>query len=395
MASDPAADWRYMLSDLDFDDSETAAVLEVLDAKWLSMGPKTREFEKSFAEYAKAPFALATSNCTTALHLALIGLGIGRGDEVIVPSLTFAATANAVLYTGAKPVFADISAVDNPLIDPRDIEKKINRNTRAIIVMHYAGYPCDMERIEALARKRDLFLIEDAAHAVGSYYDGRMCGSLGDVGCFSFFANKNLPVGEGGMLLTHDRELHERLTRLRSHGMTSHTWDRARGEVNAYDVVELGYNYRPTELCSAIGLAQMRKLPGNNSKRDALFAEYMKLLGGNAQILLPFAGLADPGRYARHLLPVVLAEGLDRVGFMRTLKGDGIQTSIHYLPVHEFTYYRSILQPRQAEGLENTEAYGRRVVTLPMHPLLTTADIGTICHCVQRALEDATGASSR
>ncbi len=296
-----------MLSDLDFDESETAAVLEVLDSKWLSMGPKTKEFETCFGQYADVPHALATSNCTTALHLALIGLGIGRGDEVIVPSLTFAATANAVLYTGAKPVFADISALDNPLVDPGDIEAKISRNTRAIIVMHYAGYPCDMERIEALARKRGLFVIEDAAHAVGSYYAGRMCGSIGDVGCFSFFANKNLPVGEGGMLVTHDRELHERLTRLRSHGMTSHTWDRARGKANAYDVVELGYNYRPTELCSAIGLAQLKKLPGNNSKRDALFIEYVKALGSNPQILLPFAGLAETGRYARHLFPVVLA----------------------------------------------------------------------------------------
>lgn len=395
MASDSASGWRYMLSDLDFDESEASAVLEVLNSKWLSMGPKTKEFEKAFGQYADVPYALATSNCTTALHLALVSLGIGEGDEVIVPSLTFAATSNAVMYTGAKPVFADITALDNPLIDSQDIAKKISKNTRAIIVMHYAGYPCDMDSITALARKHGLFVIEDAAHAVGSYYGERMCGTIADIGCYSFFANKNLPVGEGGMLVTHDRELDDKLTRLRSHGMTSYTWDRAKGRANAYDVVELGYNYRPTEINSAIGLAQLKKLPDNNKTRDGLFAGYVKALENNEHIMLPFSGLAEHGRYARHLFPIVLDENINREAFIQKLKALGVQTSIHYLPVHKFTYYRSILQRSQAEGLGNTEAYGQRVVTLPMHPLLTTHDIGKICSCVNRALEEAGAAPTR
>jgi dTDP-4-amino-4,6-dideoxygalactose transaminase len=357
------------------------------------MGPKTEKFEEYFGQYADVPYALATSNCTTALHMALISLGIGNGDEVIVPSLTFAATSNAVLYTGAKPVFADITSLDCPLIDPKDIEKKISKKTRAIIVMHYAGYPCEMERITALAKKHGLFVIEDAAHAVGSYYDERMCGTIGDIGCYSFFANKNLPIGEGGMLVTRNRKIHEKLTRLRSHGMTSYTWDRARGKTNSYDVVELGYNYRPTEICSAIGLAQLQKLPLNNKKRDALFTEYVKALRNNNRIMLPFSRIAENGKYARHLFPIVLDENINRDTFMLKLKGFGIQTSIHYLPVHKFTYYKSILQARQAKRLNNTEAFGQRVVTLPMHPLLTTDDIGKICNCVDQALEGAGGAA--
>ncbi len=223
MDSENTPTWKYLLSDIDFDEHETNAVLNVLKSKWLSMGPKSKEFEEYFGQYVDVPYTLATANCTSALHMALISLGIGRGDEVIVPSLTFVATANVVLYTGARPVFADIVSLDCPLMDPQDIEKKITPQTKAIIVMHYAGYPCDMEQITALAKKHNLFIIEDAAHAVGSYYGERMCGTIGDIGCYSFFANKNLPVGEGGMLVTRNREIHDRATRLRSHGMTSLT----------------------------------------------------------------------------------------------------------------------------------------------------------------------------
>jgi dTDP-4-amino-4,6-dideoxygalactose transaminase len=222
-----------------------------------------------------------------------------------------------------------------------------------------------------------------------------MCGTIADIGCYSFFANKNLPMGEGGMLVTHDRKLHDKLTRLRSHGMTSYTWDRAQGRANAYDVVELGYNYRPTEINAAIGLVQLKKLPDNNKTRDGLFAGYIKALGKNNRIMLPFSGLAEHGRYARHLLPIVLDENINREAFIQKLKALGIQTSIHYLPVHKFTYYRAILQGHQAEGLGNTEAFGQRVVTLPMHPLLTTDDIGTICRCVKQALEEEGGEPSR
>jgi len=387
MDSEYTSTWKYLLSDIDFDEYETNAVLDVLNSKWLSMGPKTKEFEREFGRYADVPYAIATANCTTALHMALISLGIDKGDEVIVPSLTFVATSNAVLYTGARPVFADISSLDCPLIDPKDIEKKITRHTKAIIVMHYAGYPCDMEKINALAKKHGLFIIEDAAHAVGSYYGERMCGTIGDIGCFSFFANKNLPVGEGGMLVTRNRDIHDRAMRLRSHGMTSLTWDRARGHAYSYDVVDLGYNYRTTEICAAIGLAQLKKLARNNTKRNDIFEEYIKQLSNNDHLMLPFSGIAAGGRYARHLFPIVLDENINRESFIMKMKEYGIQTSIHYPPVHKFSYYQGILREYQTQDLNITEAYGKRVITLPMHPLLTKDDVREICKCVELSLD--------
>ena len=375
--------WKYLLSDIDFDEREKRAVSDVLDSKWLSMGEKTREFEERFSLYAGTPFALATTNCTTALHLALISLEIGKGDEVIVPSMTFVASSNAILYTGARPVFADISSLKRPLMDPEDIEKKITKRTKAIMVMHYAGYPCDMEKIQFIAKKNSLYIIEDAAHAVGSYYRDSMCGTIGDVGCFSFFANKNLPVGEGGMLVTRHKNVYERALKLRSHGMTSLTWDRVKGHSYSYDVVDLGYNYRTTEISSAIGTVQLGKLHKNNKRRDKVFAEYQKRLSDCDNLLIPFSDLEEQGRYARHLFPIVLDRKIDRPSFIAGLKKQGIQTSIHYPPVHTFSYYRKSLQKFQAMGLHNTEEYGNRVVTLPMHPLLRKNDVREICDCVE------------
>ena len=381
--------WKYLLSDIDFDEREKRAVSDVLDSKWLSMGKKTREFEERFSLYAGTPFALATTNCTTALHLALISLGIGKGDEVIVPSMTFVASSNAILYTGARPVFADILSLKHPLMDPEDIEKKITKHTKAIMVVHYAGYPCDMEKIQSLARKKGLSIIEDAAHAVGSYDGDKMCGTIGDVGCFSFFANKNLPVGEGGMLVTRHKKVYDRVSKLRSHGMTSLTWDRVKGHSYSYDVVDLGYNYRTTEISSALGIVQLGKLRRNNKRRDKIFAEYVKKLSNCYNLLIPFSGIAEEGRYARHLFPIVLDKSIDRLSFISGLKKRGIQTSIHYPPVHTFSYYRKSLQKFQALNLHDTEEYGNRVVTLPMHPLLKRDDIREICDGVEDCFKES------
>jgi dTDP-4-amino-4,6-dideoxygalactose transaminase len=381
--------WKYLLSDIDFDERERRAVSAVLDSKWLSMGPKTKEFEERFRQYSGSPFALATVNCTSALHMALVSLDIHKGDEVIVPAVTFVATSNAVLYTGARPVFADITSVKCPLIDPEDIERKITSRTKAIIVMHYAGYPCDMGRIKAIARKNRLFVIEDAAHAVGSYYDDKMCGTIGDIGCYSFFANKNLSVGEGGMLVTRHDKVYSRVSKLRSHGMTSLTWDRAKGHSYSYDVVDLGYNYRPTEITGAIGIAQLKKLDKNNKKRNQFFDEYVTLLNNSKKLRIPFSSFG--GRFSRHLFPVILDPRIDRQSFMSEMKKQGVQTSVHYPPVHLFSYYKEILAKSQARGLENSEEYGSRVVTLPMHPLLKIKDIKKICDCVQECLKKING----
>jgi dTDP-4-amino-4,6-dideoxygalactose transaminase len=257
--------WIVPLSDIKFGDEEKNAVQAVLDSGWLTMGGITQKFEEEFRAYTSAKHAFAVSNATVALHMACLALGIGPGDEVIVPSLTFVATANCVRYTGATPVFADINGENNLTISLSSIQEKVTPRTRAVIVMHYGGYTCDMTSIIAWARSQHIPVIEDAAHAVGSFLDSKHLGTLGAAGCFSFFSNKNLSTGEGGMIVTNDDALAEKFRLLRSHGMTSLTWDRHQGHAWSYDVVELGYNYRIDEIRSALGREQLKKLDGFNA----------------------------------------------------------------------------------------------------------------------------------
>ncbi len=245
--------WRVALSDIDFGAEESAAVQQVLESRWLTMGAVTQQFEREFAAYVGASYAIAVTNATAALHLACLAVGLGPGDEAILPSLTFVATANAVRYTGATPVFADVTGEENLNISPWAIEACLSSRTRAILVMHYGGYACDMPAILTLARQHGLAVIEDAAHAVGSELEGRKLGTWGALGCFSFFSNKNMTTGEGGMLVTEDEQMAQEVRRLRSHGMTSLTWDRHKGHAWSYDVEGLGYNYRIDELRSALG----------------------------------------------------------------------------------------------------------------------------------------------
>jgi dTDP-4-amino-4,6-dideoxygalactose transaminase len=374
---------RYILSDVDFDEEEERAVVEVIRSKWLSQGPRTAEFEQRFAEYSGARYALAACNCTAALHLALLAAGIGPGDEVIVPSLSFVATANSVLYVGATPVFAEIESLERPLISAETVRAVLSERTRAVIPMHYAGYPCDVAGIRALGTAKPLRVIEDSAHAVGSRVNGRMLGTLGDIGCFSFFANKNLPAGEGGMLTTDDASLFEDMKLRRSHGMTSLSWDRMKGHSFSYDVVGLGYNFRMPELTAAVGMVQLGKLDRHNRERDRVFADYRAKLAGHPKLSMPFADEAAPG--ARHLLPIVLAEGVDRRAFMQSLRDAGIQTSIHYPPSHRFSQYVR-LAGGTAPALPLTEKYAEHVVTLPFHPGLSSSDVAAICEQVLLAL---------
>ena len=372
-----------MLSDVSFDAEEEAAVLAVIRSKWLSMGPRTAELEERFANYIGSRHALATSNCTTALHLAVLALGIGEGDEVIVPSLSFVATANAVLYARAKPIFADIGSLERPLISVADVEKKITSKTRAIIPMHYAGYPCDMSALVDLARARGIRIIEDDAHAVGSRIGDRKCGAIGDIGCFSFFANKNLAAGEGGMLTTSDPALFEYMKIRRSHGMTTLSWDRFKGHSFSYDVVDVGFNFTMPELTAAVALCQLSKLDRHNAERDRVFGSYVRRLGKNPRLTIPFAGEPAPG--ARHIFPVLLAEGVDRQDFMQKLRAAGIQTSIHYAPIHRFSQYERLFTAAPVQ-LPLTEAYSARVVTLPFHQGLSDTDVAEIAGAVEQAL---------
>jgi dTDP-4-amino-4,6-dideoxygalactose transaminase len=376
-------DWKIPLSDLDFGEEEAQAVQEVLASRWLTMGARTTKFEKAFADYHESKFAIAVSSCTAALHLACLALGLGPGDEVILPALTFVATANAVRYVGATPVFADIKGESDLNISIEAIRNKITPKTKALIVMHYAGYPCDMPAIMDLAQEHNLYVIEDAAHALGGELKGRKLGTWGDIGCFSFFSNKNLVTGEGGMLLAQNEQIAKSMRQLRSHGMTSLTWDRHHGHASSYDVIDLGFNYRIDEIRSALGFEQLKKLDRNNKKRRELTAQYHQILSAvGLEITIPFTD--HPGISAAHIMPILLPESNNRQTFIQSMKDSGIQTSVHYTPIHQFSAYKAL--GYQGDGLSVTEAVASREITLPLYPGLSQADIEVVAAKVQEGL---------
>ncbi|HAF48796.1 MAG TPA: DegT/DnrJ/EryC1/StrS aminotransferase [Anaerolineaceae bacterium] len=359
-------EWRVPLADLDYGDEEIKAVTDVLRSKWLTMGEITQNFEEEFAKMCGSKHAVAVSNATQALHLACLALGIGPGDEVIVPSLSFVATSNAVLYCSAKVKFVDIIDPKELTIDPNAIARAINENTKAIIIMHYAGFPCRMDDILAVAEEHHLPVIEDAAHAAGSFLDGKGLGTFGEIGCFSFFSNKNLSVGEGGMVVCERDDIAEKVRLLRSHGMTSLTYDRHQGHAFSYDVVETGYNYRIDEIRSSLGLVQLEKLAANNKRRGEITQTYWDAFQEHG-IGLPFSHLKQ-AQFSYHIFPIMLSSEVNRLEFMSALRDAGIQSSIHYRPIHTFTNYQA---EYRKTWLPITDYAASREVTLPLFPTMT------------------------
>lgn len=346
------------------------------------MGPVTEDFEARFASLIGATGAIATASCTASLHLALLALGIRPGDEVIVPSLTFVATANAVLYCGARPVFADIRGSDDLTIDPADVARRITPFTRAIVAMHYAGYPSRLDDLGRLSKANDLLLVEDAAHAPASFVDGRALGTFGDAGCYSFFSNKNMTTSEGGMLVLKDPEAAERARLLRCHGMTTVTWDRHRGHARSYDVVDIGFNYRIDEIRAAMGRAQLARLVQWNQRRGELTHFYREALTSLAPFVeVPFANVSGPLAY--HIMPVVLQTAALRDALLEELPRVGVQVSVHYPPIHRFSAYR-----RRGYDLHLpcTEDVAQRLLTLPLHPNLDEADVSEIVRRLEIAI---------
>jgi dTDP-4-amino-4,6-dideoxygalactose transaminase len=359
-------------------EDEKRALCEVIDSRWLTMGERVAAFEKAFAKMHGVDEAVAVASCTAALHLSLQALNVGPGNEVLVPSLSFVATANAVLYVGASPVFLDIQDLKNPHISLEDAESKCTAKTKAVIVMHYGGYVADLVTWRRFCDAKQLLLIEDAAHAPGIAGVGRWS----DVAAFSFFSNKNMSTAEGGMVIARDPSVLQRVRHLRAHGMSTDTLTRHRGHAYSYDVTMLGYNYRMDELRAAVGLVQLPRLPSWNSKRRELSNIYRHMISDQIQeMMIPF----DQGHEtAAHLMPVLLPTEVNRQKIIDYLRAEGIQSSIHYPPIHQFSYYRNEIQRVK---LPKTEEFCIRELTLPLHPSLSENDVKRIVDTLRKAID--------
>jgi dTDP-4-amino-4,6-dideoxygalactose transaminase len=358
-------------------EEEKAALAEIVDSGWITMGDRVHAFEQAFARAHRVTDAVAVSSCTAGLHLVAKALGIGPGDEVLVPSLTFVATVNSVLYAGATPVFVDIESLDVPLMSLADAAAKCTKKTKAVIVMHYAGYLVDGDAWRDFAKANRLLLIEDAAHAAGL----DRAGTFGDAAVFSFYGNKNMTTAEGGMVVARDEEVLNTIRQLRSHGMTSSTLQRLSGNASGYDVTMLGYNYRMDEFRAAIGLIQLAKLGAWNEKRKTLATLYRRHLEAYCpDVGLPFAA---PRPSSHHILPILLPQRANRWGVMDRLREAAIQTTVHYPPVHELSLYRSGFPAVQ---LPRTEEFAARELTLPLHPKMEERQVETVARALASAL---------
>jgi dTDP-4-amino-4,6-dideoxygalactose transaminase len=376
--------WRIPLSDLDYGIEEEEAVLRVLRSKWLSMGAEVEAFEKEFSNYVGSNHAIAVANGTAALHLAFLALGIGPGDEIIQPAINFVASANMTVAMGAVPVFGDIIDLAEPTFDPAEIGRKITSKTKALVVMHYGGYMCRMAEIVELCRRLGIAIVEDACHAVGARYlepdakppNGAMAGCLGDVGCFSFFSNKNLAIGEGGMITTNRDDLAGRIRSLRSHGMTTLTWDRHRGHAESYDVTSHGFNYRLDEVHAALGRTQLCKLASNNERRRRLVAEYQKRLAGLPDWTFCFSEYR--GESACHLAVLVAPDENRRSRAAQALREERIQTSKHYPCIPQFNAFKAF----RTDHLQKSHLFAQHAITVPLFPKMTESDVEEICRVI-------------
>ncbi|MFZ5862546.1 MAG: DegT/DnrJ/EryC1/StrS family aminotransferase [Nitrospirota bacterium] len=374
--------WKVPFFDLVLGNEEKQAVLDVLASNWLTTGPMIGEFESAFAAaFGGEDQAVAVSSGTAALHLSLLALGVGPGDEVIVPSLTFVACANAIRYVGATPVFADVNSETDLNVSPSDVAAKITARTRAVMVVHYAGYACDMDRLVALSKQRGIALVEDCSHAPLSAWKGRLLGTFGESGCFSFFSNKNMTTGEGGMVLTRNQNLADRLRILRSHGITASTYQRFKGHAYGYDVAELGFNYRLDELRAAIGIAQLCKLPRINAQRKERVARYQRVIAERLpEVRVPFSGRTAES--SCHIFPVLLpGDETMRNNTLRGMAERGIQCSMHYRPIHTFSSYRGV-----SADVPVTDRAAASLLTLPLFPSLSDAQMDMVVDGLQACL---------
>jgi len=373
--------WRVQLHKINYDEREYRAVSEVLDSLWLTMSQRTYDFEAAFSAFlGHDAKSLAVSSCTAALHMALLALGIKNGDDVITPALTFIAGQNVTRMVGAENILADISSMEDWSMDPDDIEKRITPKTKAVMIVHYAGFACDMERIVDVCKRRSLLLIEDCAHTPGADYKGQPLGTFGDIAAFSFFANKNIAVGEGGMVVTRNAELYTRLKGLRSHGMSVPSFDRFKGRAISYDVESPGLNYRIHEISSALGLIQLQKLDDANNKRKALVEYYHKRLNDIPSVSIPFKNFSR-GKPNYHIMPILLSENIDRAAVIESMRQDGVQTSIHYPAIQNFSAYKD-----KINSTPKAEYVCAHELTLPLYPAMTSNEVDIVCDALIKGI---------
>ncbi len=375
-------DWRVPLTDIEVPEQDVQAVLDCLESGWLTMGPRTGAFEQALAAFVGTPNAVTVSSGTAALHLACLAAGIGPGDEVIVPAFTFVASASAARYVGAEPVLCDVRSAREFNLDPDDVARRITPRTRAVVAVHFCGYPADVLALRELCDERGLVLIEDCAQAIGACVDdSRQVGTVGELGAFSFFSKKQLCVGEGGMVSTGDGELADRVRLLRSHAMTSSTWDRHRGHDPAYDIVDVGFNFRLDEPRAALGLSRLARLRDSLDARRAIVRAYRERLTDLPGLELCFDDAAVE-RSSHFAFPVLLADRATRDRFRDELKSDGIQTT-WYPALHSFTDYR---QFAPADGLPRASEAADRHCALPLSSTMDETAVETVVDVVRAAL---------
>lgn len=376
-------DWRMPLTDIVVPDEDVEAVLDCLRSGWLTMGPRTKSFEEALAEYVGTPHAVAVSSGTAALHLACLAAELKAGDEVIVPALTFIASASAARYAGAEPVFCDVRGPHDFNIDVEDAARRITPRTRAIVAVHFCGYPADVTGLRTLCDEHGLVLIEDCAQAIGARVEpgGPRVGTIGQLGAFSFFSKKQLCVGEGGMVASAEDELAARVRMLRSHAMTSGTWDRHLGHDPAYDIVDIGFNFRLDEPRAALGLSRLKRLERDIEKRRALVRAYRERLRDVPGIELAFDDLAV--ELSSHFaFPVLLADRDARDRFRAELKAAGVQTT-WYPALHSFSDYRHLSPPG---GLPGAEQAAARHCALPLSSSMDENGIELVVETIRATL---------
>ncbi len=378
-----ASDNRLIFGSPEIGEAEIASVVACLRSRWIGLGPRVEQFEKAFAAYKNAPYAAAVSSGTAALHLALLALGVGPGDEVIAPAMTFCSTIHSIVHAGATPVLVDCDH-DTFNLDAAQIEQRITPRTRAIIAVHMCGRCCEMDAIVDIARRHGLRVIEDCAHAIESTYRGQPAGLIGDAGCFSFYPTKNIATCDGGMVITRERSLHEQVKVLSLHGMTADAWSRFVGGPSGYEVVAAGFKYNMTDVAAALALPQLESVEENWRRREQLWNLYNERLAG-LPLQIPTATPLE-SRHGLHLYtPLLRLEELraTRQQIITALDAENISVGIHYVPVHQQPYYRGRFRFID-DDFPNATLVGERTISLPLSAGMTAQDVADVVTALTR-----------